>query len=44
MIKSNVKEIAILNREKQVIGDLTMVDLLSFLTDGTENQKGNEVA
>ncbi len=44
MIKSNVKEIAILNSEKKVIGDLTMVDLLNFLMDGTETQKDSEVA
>lgn len=43
MIKSNVKEIAILNREKQIIGDLTMVDLLSFLIDGRGIQKDSEV-
>ena len=43
MIKSNVKEIAILNREKQIIGDLTMVDLLSFLIDGRGIQEDSEV-
>jgi CBS domain-containing protein len=31
MIATNVKEIAVLDREKRVIGDITMIDLLAFL-------------
>lgn len=31
MIAKNVKEIPVLDREKKVVGDLTMVDLLKFL-------------
>ena len=32
MVKSNVKEIAILDDEDRVIGDITMLDLLKFLS------------
>ena len=31
MIETNVKEVAVLDREKRVVADLTMVDLLKFL-------------
>lgn len=32
MIEANVKEIAVVDREKKVVGDLTMIDLLKFLS------------
>lgn len=31
MIEKNLKEIAVLDREKRLVGDVTMVDLLRFL-------------
>jgi len=31
MIGKNVKEIAVLDEEKRVVGDVTMIDLLKFL-------------
>jgi CBS domain-containing protein len=38
MIKTNVKEIPVLDTEKRVIADLTMVDLLEFLIDTGETE------
>lgn len=34
MIGKNVKEIAVLDKEKRPIGDVTMIDLLNFLING----------
>jgi predicted transcriptional regulator len=31
MIKSNVKEIAIIDDQRRIVGDMTMLDLLEFL-------------
>ena len=39
MIKTNVKEIPVLDVEKRVIADLTMVDLLEFLIDTGETEQ-----
>ncbi|MFC1823623.1 HPP family protein [Thermodesulfobacteriota bacterium] len=36
MIKSNVKEIAVVDKDKRVIADLTLVDFLEFLAEETE--------
>lgn len=33
MIELNIKEIAVVNNEKRVIGDLTIIDLLRFLRE-----------
>jgi CBS domain-containing protein len=42
MIESNVKEIAILDDERKVIGDVTMIDLLKFLLNGGEQSEGED--
>ena len=42
MIESNVKEIAILDDERKVIGDVTMIDLLKFLLNGGEQPEGED--
>ena len=36
MIKSNVKEIAVVDKDKRVVGDLTFVDFLEFLAEETD--------
>lgn len=41
MIESNVKEMPIVDDEKKVIGDVTMIDFLKFLLNGIE-QPGTE--
>lgn len=38
MIQANVKEIAIIDDERRIIGDLTMLDLLEFLLTDKETQ------
>jgi CBS domain-containing protein len=37
MIETNVKEIPVLDREKRVVADLTIVDLLRFISNSTEH-------
>lgn len=37
MIRANVKEIPVLDNEKKVVADLTIIDLLRFIANLTEN-------
>jgi CBS domain-containing protein len=39
MIRANLEEIAVLNAGRQVIGDVTMVDLLAFLRDSGQRTR-----
>jgi CBS domain-containing protein len=42
MIRSNVKEIALVDRENRVIANLTMIDLLKFLMTSCDNHFWSE--
>ncbi len=40
MIEANVKEIPVLDENSRVVGDLTMIDLLKFLSTSEESRTG----